>query len=251
MCIERESIRPANGNLPYGRGYLKRPLSAIVVVTAAQMLVSGCSNNEMGFFSREGPNEFSVVPTEQLELPEAFPQQVSDLPRPAPGATNRVDVSPVADVTSAFGGTVGSQGGNEVPGGELHFVRAAARLGMDEDIRRDLLAADRAHRSEYRARPLEIVLGTSIYYRIYEDVTLDAYVELARLRNAGVTTPVAPPRAEESDGNSPFVFPKLIDQRRGNAVGRLGRRQVSGCWRHHEHAGSRTVPTSVPALAIG
>ncbi len=185
---------------------MRRSLSAIVVVAVAQMLVSGCSNNGTGFFGREGPNEFSVVPTEQLEVPESIPQQVSELPRPVPGATNRVDVSPVADVTSALGGTVGSQEDNEVPGGDQHFVRAVARLGMDENIRRELLAADRVRRSAFRARPLEIVLGTSIYYRIYEDVTLDAYVELARLRNAGVNTPVAPPRTEESDENSPFVF---------------------------------------------
>ncbi len=187
---------------------MKNRLSAIVAVIAALMLVSGCGNNQGGFFGREGPNEFSVVPTEQLERPEDLPQQVAELPRPVPGSTNRVDMSPVADIASALGGTGRGQRDTGVPAGDQRFVNAATRLGSDADIRRELSAADRAFRNEHRARPLEIALGTNVYYRIYRDVTLDAYAELGRLRNAGVNTPVAPPqRDEESSGdNSPFVF---------------------------------------------
>ncbi len=187
---------------------MKNRLSAIVAVIAALMLVSGCGNNQGGFFGREGPNEFSVVPTERLKRPEVLPQQVAELPRPAPGSANRVDMSPVSDITSALGGTNRGQGGIEVPASDRHFVNAAARLGSDADIRRELSAADRAFRNEHRARPLEIALGTNIYYRIYADVTLDAYAELGRLRNAGVITPVAPPQGDEesSGNNSPFVF---------------------------------------------
>ena len=194
--------------LSYGRKYLKYRLSEIVAVIAALMLITGCGNNQGGFFGREGPNEFSVVPTERLERPEDLPQQVAELPRPAPGSANRVDTSPVADITAALGGSNRGQRSTEVPAGDRHFVNAAARLGSDADIRRELSAADRAFRNEHRARPLEIALGTNIYYRIYEDVTLDAYAELGRLRDAGVNTPVAPPQGEEerSGDNSPFVF---------------------------------------------
>ena len=185
---------------------MRTPIWVIIAAIFAQFLLSGCGSRQGGMFQSDAPNEFAVVPTSELQLPQELPSQLADLPAPAPGAPNRVDVAPDREIAGAFGGTDARPSGNVVPGSDRALVRAAGRSGIEPDIRVELAAADRAFRSENRARPLDAMLGSNNYYRIYEDVMLDAYAEMERLRAEGVDTPTAPPERENADSKSPLVF---------------------------------------------
>ena len=48
----------------------------------------------------EGPDEFSVLPTKPLQIPE----DLATLPEPTPGGTNLTDPTPEADIAIALGG---------------------------------------------------------------------------------------------------------------------------------------------------
>ncbi len=48
----------------------------------------------------EGPDEFAVLPTKPLEMPE----NMAALPEPTPGGVNRTDPTPEADAIAALGG---------------------------------------------------------------------------------------------------------------------------------------------------
>lgn len=134
----------------------------------------------------EGPDEFSVLPTKPLEMPE----DLAALPPPTPGGTNRTDPTPEADVALALGGrpevlTRGSTDGA--------LVSYASRYGRQANIRNQLAAEDLAFRRENRGRVLERLLQVNTYYSAYEPMELDQYRELERLRRAGVRTSAAPP----------------------------------------------------------
>ncbi|MDG4650544.1 DUF3035 domain-containing protein [Roseibacterium sp. SDUM158017] len=137
--------------------------------------------------TEEGPDEFAVLPTAPLEMPENF----AELPEPTPGARNRVDPDPERDAIAALGGNASR--GAAASGGLVSYV---SRFGVSPDIRPTLAAEDERFRQRNDGRILERMFGTTVYFSAYRAQALDRYAELERLRRMGVRTPAAPPPSE-------------------------------------------------------
>ncbi len=136
----------------------------------------------------DGPDEFLVLPTEPLEMPETF----AELPDPTPGGSNRTDRNPQAEAFVALGGNPAQV--NQA--GEGALVARTTRFGVDGNIRGELAAEDLEFRRANDGRLLERLFNVNVYYRAYEDQSLDQHSELDRFRRAGVLTPAAPPEAQ-------------------------------------------------------
>jgi hypothetical protein len=132
--------------------------------------------------TESGPDEFSVVPTRELELPGT-----ADLPPPTPGGFNRADPTPEADAIAALGGNI------DAAPAATELVAHAGRFGVSENIRGTLLAEDEEVRRRNDGRILERLFRNNVYFDAYSNQALDQYSELERLRRAGVQTPSAPP----------------------------------------------------------
>lgn len=137
--------------------------------------------------TEDGPDEFAVLPTAPLEIPE----DMSALPDPTPGAPNRVDPTPEADAIAALGGNPGraARGGSDI-------VQYTTRFGVGDDIRPVLAAEDEEFRRRNDGRVLERLFDVNVYFDAYSAQSLDRYAELERLRRMGVRTPAAPPPVE-------------------------------------------------------
>jgi hypothetical protein len=163
--------------------------ATIPVLLVATLGLAACSDTPglMNLRNTEaGPDEFSVVPTRELEIPAnvaALP-----LPTPTPGTANRADPTPEADAIAALGGNVA-----RASGATSGLVAYASRFGVAADIRATLAAEDLEFRRRNEGRVLERIFGTNVYFRAYREQSLDRYAELRRLRSAGVFTPSAPP----------------------------------------------------------
>ena len=134
----------------------------------------------------EGPDEFAVLPTKPLQMP----QDVTALPEPTPGGTNLTDPTPEADVAAALGGNAAVV---SRPSNDRALVAYAGRFGVDGNIRADLAAADLEFRRANDGRLLERLFNVNVYFQAYEEMELDQHEELERLRRAGIRTPAAPP----------------------------------------------------------
>ena len=137
----------------------------------------------------EGPDEFSVLPTKPLEMPE----DMAALPPPTPGGANRTDQTPEIDVAAALGGNAGVLSRRSSDGALLAH---ATRFGVSPGIRATLAAEDEQFRSENQGLFLERLFNVNVYFRAYEFMELDQYAELERLRRAGIRTPAVPPDPE-------------------------------------------------------
>jgi hypothetical protein len=137
--------------------------------------------------TEDGPDEFAVLPTAPLEIPE----NLASLPEPTPGARNRVDPDPEGDAIAALGGNPG-----RASGAGANLMSHATRFGVSSDIRPVLAAEDEEFRRRNDGLILERVFGTNVYFEAYRRQALDRYAELERLRRMGVRTPAAPPPAE-------------------------------------------------------
>ncbi|MEM8591054.1 MAG: DUF3035 domain-containing protein [Pseudomonadota bacterium] len=154
-----------------------------ILLAVTLLALAACSSPES-----RGPDEFAVVPAQPLELPESF----SNLPAPTPGADNRADIIPDADVIAALGGR---QQGRGIPASDNAIVTFASRFGVNPNIRGELFSADERFRGRNgRIRLLGFTPRGERYFRLYARQTLDPYSELARFRAAGVNVPTAPPR---------------------------------------------------------
>jgi hypothetical protein len=131
-----------------------------------------------------GPDEFAIVPPRPLQIPA----DLTALPEPTPGGTNRTDPDPLADAVLALGGRPGAGGG-----GEGALLAAGTRFGVSPTVREDLRAEDAEFRRRNRPRLLERWFGTDVYNRAYARLGLAPYSELERARQAGARTPAAPP----------------------------------------------------------
>ena len=156
-------------------------------------LLAGCSGRDEPrelFNLRSdgaGPDEFAVTTNKPLEIPENVASQ--DLP--TPGGTNRADIRPDELIAEALGGRTTSGFSDQA------FVNSASRFGVTENIRSVLAAEDEDFRADAFVRVLERVANVNVYYDVYEEQSLSAYDELARLRRLGIRTPTAPPNVEE------------------------------------------------------
>ena len=166
-------------------------LTSSAILCATALTLAACSSGTPQLMNlrntEDGPDEFAVLPTAPLEMPESF----ASLPEPTPGARNRVDPDPEADAIAALGGSpsrASSAGGN--------LVGYATRFGDSSDIRPVRAAEDEEFRRRNNGRILERMFGTNVYFEAYREQSLDRYAELERLRRMGVRTPAAPPPAE-------------------------------------------------------
>ena len=153
--------------------------------------VAACSSDNPSLLNikqsiAEGPDEFAVLPSKPLTIPE----DMASLPEPTPGGTNLTDPTPYADAAAALGGNpaVLSRGG-----GDGALLTYAGRYGVSPNIRAELAAADLEFRRENDGRLLERLFNVNVYFRAYEEQTLDQYAELERMRRAGIRTSSAPP----------------------------------------------------------
>lgn len=170
------------------------------IALAVVAVLAGCGEKEPRLMnlraSGEGPDEFAILPTKPLEMPE----DLAALPPPTPGGRNLTDPTPEADAVAALGGNPArvAQTGR-VPAGDGALVSAAARFGAQADIRETLAAEDYEWRRKNDGRLLERLFNVSVYYRAYAPMSLDQQAELERWRLRGLRTPAAPPSARAQD----------------------------------------------------
>lgn len=143
----------------------------------------------------QGPDEFAILPSKPLEVPEGL--SAEPLPLPTPGATNRADLTPSTDAIAALGGDPAVL--TRDASGDAALLRYTDRYGRDANIRPRLAAADLEFRRQNDGLLLERVFNVNIYYQVYEDFELDQYEELERLRRAGVRTSAIPPDPSPDD----------------------------------------------------
>jgi hypothetical protein len=146
----------------------------------------------------EGPDEFGILPPKALELPE----DLAALPPPTPGGANRTDPNPTADAIAALGGNPAAVTRGGISSGDAALVGYTTRYGVSSEIRQTLAMEDLEFRRNNDGRLLERLFDVNVYYRAYEQQSLDQQAELQRWRGAGARTVSAPP---PKDGESDVV----------------------------------------------
>lgn len=168
------------------------------IAGCAVLALGACSDSDqpilMHAASQERePDEFGIVPTKPLEMPDSL----TELPAPKPGGTNRVDPQPRADVARALGGNPArAVAGGGADGG---IVNHASRFGRNDGIRQQLAAEDLQFRRDNDGRFLERLFSVNVYLNAYDSMWLDKYAELERWRRAGAQTPSAPPEGQQAE----------------------------------------------------
>jgi hypothetical protein len=169
-------VRPARGQF-FG--------AALLLIGAAAL--SGCSGGLAGSLRSAGigstPDEFLVLPTKPLEMP----QSLAALPVPTPGTANLVDYHPGAEAVAGLTGRPGPAG---VASGTTLVARAG---GASPQIRTALATEDVEYRRTHRGLLLERWFAEDKDALIYKDMTLDAGAEFRRLRAQGYQVPSPPP----------------------------------------------------------
>ncbi len=159
--------------------------------------LAGCSSDPQLHnidAGRSTPDEFSIVPTRALTMPE----DLNQLPAPTPGAANRTDPNPRGDAVAALGGNPAQLTARGVGTADGALISYTSRLGVTPEIRQQLAREDIAWRSKHSRKVLETLARTDVYYRAYKPMTLDSWAENERWRRAGARTPSAPPPSPKS-----------------------------------------------------
>jgi hypothetical protein len=168
--------------------------SRAIIAVATMITLAACGGGGdpelMNLTSGQGPDEFAIVPPKPLELPE----NLTELPEPAPGGTNLTDRQPENEAIVALGGSPSAAGG--IPAGDSALYAHAARFGVDAGIRSTIATEDLEWRRDNNGRLLEKLFNVNVYYKAYRKQRLDQQAELARWRKVGVRTSSAPPRQE-------------------------------------------------------
>ncbi|MEM9850754.1 MAG: DUF3035 domain-containing protein [Pseudomonadota bacterium] len=162
--------------------------------------LSACGNqsglgrlvNDRAAIENDGPDEFAILPTRPLQAPPNY----TELPEPELGARNRVDPLPEHDTVAALGGQPDRLDSTRVGPGEGALIAATSRNGSGGNIREVLAEEDAEVRRRNGPRFFERLFGTDTYFRTYDNQTLEARKEAARLRARGVKTPSVSPRSE-------------------------------------------------------
>ena len=168
----------------------------LVIIAMALAALSACSRSSEPKLLNitqprvEGPDEFAILPSKPLEMPEDY----AALPEPTPGGGNLTDPTPYANATVALGGNPEALTRRS---GDGALVSYAGRYGVDAEIRAQLAASDLEYRRQNDGRLLERLFNVNVYFRAYEPMSLDQYAELARLRRLGIRTSSAPPEPVE------------------------------------------------------
>lgn len=163
---------------------------AIAALVLAALALSGCGEGGFAGGLRAAgavrtPDEFLVLPTRPLEMP----QNLAALPPPLPGTPNRVDYQPHAEAIAGLTG-------RSAPAGTANGEALVARAGPgDPGIRAELAAEDVAWRQTHHGLLLQRLLTKDKNALVYQPMVLDAPAEYDRLRASGVRVPAAPSSA--------------------------------------------------------
>lgn len=121
-----------------------RKISALIVLTGAAALLSGCGGG--GLFNRERPDEFAV----QRQAPLVIPPDFALVP-PTPGAPRPNETSTAAQAQEALFGpaaprsaveaSVGAKSGNAAPAIRSSVGDPATNTVAKGDVTRDIVAA--------------------------------------------------------------------------------------------------------------
>ncbi len=165
-------------------------MRAFVLASAAVLSLSACGNGGLRDLSTvsNGPDEFSVLPSAPLTIPE----NLSVLPQPTPGGTNPVDANPKAEAIAALGGRPSAASAGGIPSSDAALVSHAGRNGQTGNIRALLATEDASIRRS--AGRFGGLFGGDRYFRAYANQALDAYAAQEQFRQRGVATPSAPPQ---------------------------------------------------------
>ena len=162
----------------------------VLVAAATTLLLMGCEGAQNVDLKQGGPDEFLVLPTKPLEIPE----DLASLPEPNPNGRNLVDPAPNEDAVAALGGRPDRlTPSGSIRGDEQALLAAVGRFGINANIRQVTAEEDARFRRQNGERVLERAFGIDGYLRRYTRQRLDADLELVRLRRLGVRTPSAPP----------------------------------------------------------
>ncbi|MDN5785643.1 DUF3035 domain-containing protein [Pseudorhodobacter sp.] len=163
----------------------------LALAAVAMLTLAACSSGEPHLMNLtspgNGPDEFGILPTKPLQMPE----DLKALPEPTLGGSNLTDPTPEADAVAALGGHLREGAG--IPAGDGGLVNYASRYGRAADIRSALAAEDLEFRTNNKGRVLERLFNVNVYYRAYKRQSLNQQAELRRWRARGVKTVSAPP----------------------------------------------------------
>ncbi len=167
-------------------------MARLGLVLAGLIVVTACSRGDPELLNLrqprgEGPDEFSVLPSKPLVLPE----DLAALPEPTPGASNLTDPTPEADLALALGGNAEVLTRGSTDGALIAYT---SRFGVSPGIRAALAAEDLEFRRQNDGLILERLFNVNVYFKSYAPLSLDQYAELERLRRAGIRTSAAPPK---------------------------------------------------------
>lgn len=141
---------------------------------------------------RKGPDEFGVLPTKPL----AMPDDTTVLPEPNPQGRNRADQRPLVDGVTALGGRVERLEAAGVTSSEAALIKAASRNGVTANIREVTASEDADFRKRNKGKVLERWAKSDVYANRYRKQRLDEFAELLRLRKLGIKTPTAHPKGQ-------------------------------------------------------
>lgn len=166
-----------------------RPFWRAMVVLAPLALAACGEGGVAGALRASGatstPDEFMVLPTRPLEMPESF----ATLPPPTPGRVNRVDYQPHVE---AIAGLTGAPG----PAGNANGAALVAQAGPRQPgIRQALAVEDVEWRDTHHGLLIPRLIAKDKETVTYQPMILDAASEFRRLRAAGVEQPPAPPQS--------------------------------------------------------
>jgi hypothetical protein len=166
------------------------------VALALLLVVTACSRGEPQLMhtnrGQVEPDEFAILPGKPIEIP----QNLSALPAPTPGGTNRTDATPLQDAVAALGGSPARMRPDGQLSGDGALIRQTTRYGVQPGIRTELAVQDLEFRRQNRGRLLERWFKVPTYYRAYRPQELNQYNTLERWRAGGAPTPAAPPDPE-------------------------------------------------------
>ncbi|MFT3690386.1 DUF3035 domain-containing protein [Paenirhodobacter sp.] len=171
---------------------MRATIGKLGIAGAVAVLVAACGGPEKPELmhlrkTTQGPDEFAIVPTKPLTMPE----NLSLLPAPTPGGRNITDPTPEADAVTALGGRPGA--GVAADGA---FIAQIGRFGTDPAIRQSLATEDLQWRRDHDSRLLERMFSISTYFKAYAPMALDQIAESERWRARGLRTPASPPSSE-------------------------------------------------------
>lgn len=171
-----------------------RAVVGLIVVSLA-LGVSGCSKKGLMDLRHNGngPDEFMVLPTKPLDMPD----RMAALPAPTPGGANRADATPKADAVAALGGRPDAlvpQGASAADGA---LVAQVSRYGVPSNTREVLAEADAKFRKRQARGTRVRLFPVDRYKQAYRRDAIDPFDQAEQFRRAGAETPTSPPKQRQ------------------------------------------------------